>query len=141
MQTALTGNVAWNARSGFLNNHKAWFIGFMGFIGVIPTHSLPIAPARLGLVWRAILCMLAKSISHHLNKPWNDSIPQQVNTKKYWFQPWFQSGAKWFSFIHSRPACQVSNLTCGCGSDFRARGPQVLVHFPILPGSISGPDF
>ena len=33
--------------------------------------------------------------------PSNDDFP--VDTKKPWFQPWFPSGAKWISSIHSMP--------------------------------------
>ena len=33
-------------------------------------------------------------------KPWDDD--SSANTNKHWFQPWFQSGAKWISSICSR---------------------------------------
>ena len=42
-----------------------------------------------------ILWMVAKSISHHLKKPWSDDSPVNANNR-YGFQ-WFQRGAKWIS--------------------------------------------
>ena len=70
--------------------------------------------ARSSVPWDPrfeILWMVAKSISHHLRNLFFPFFfllfflflmsPQRKYQQTLWLQPWFQSGAKWISSIHS----------------------------------------
>ena len=46
----------------------------------------------------------------------SDSIPQRKYQQTVWFQPWFQSGAKWISSAHSRDQRPTNQPTSQPGS-------------------------
>ena len=67
---------------------------FVSFGEDTRSHLYPIFPSPLGPM---ILWM--DEMLHHPRSP--GLVIPPANFNKRWFQPWFQSGAKWISSIHS----------------------------------------
>ena len=82
------------SKSGSMANWFGWYSELLHSSSQLPGFSIV----------AVILWMVSKSSQAAPRKPLvSDDSP--LNTNKQWFQPWFQSGAKWILSIHSSKAC------------------------------------